>query len=398
MTNPAPLPSRPPGTFFLPPERSGEAVLGDQARKVAEADYPSAILDGVNIPVFVLNVKRQIVFTNSAFREFVPDSNALDFIGRRAGEAMGCVHAIGKQAPGGCGTSTACRNCEAMLAIVHSRSQGQQQGAFRLSLDGGQAINAMLRATSIKVKDETFVICALVDIADTLWHRDVNRAFLHDVLNVAGSIRGASEALPLFDAETQKAYAERIVAACDTLIGEINSHRLMIQAEDGSLEPHFDSLDSLDFLRNMVGIVADHAAARNRTLTVAATAQSTTLETDGGLLSRVIINLLKNALEASLPGGTVTADTGGDANETWFTVHNQTAMSRKVADAVFHRFFSTKGSGRGIGTYAAKLLTEKYLGGRIGFTTDVNEGTTFRVSVPRRHERAAANGGAHAAA
>jgi sensor histidine kinase regulating citrate/malate metabolism len=49
---------------------------------------------------------------------------------------------------------------------------------------------------------------------------------------------------------------------------------------------------------------------------------------------------------------------------------------------IFVRSYSTKGKGRGLGTYAMKLFTEKYLGGRIDFESRPETGTTFRVELP----------------
>ena len=49
---------------------------------------------------------------------------------------------------------------------------------------------------------------------------------------------------------------------------------------------------------------------------------------------------------------------------------------------VFQRSFSTKGSGRGLGTYSMRLLTEHYLRGSVGFTSSAAEGTTFFASYP----------------
>jgi sensor histidine kinase regulating citrate/malate metabolism len=48
---------------------------------------------------------------------------------------------------------------------------------------------------------------------------------------------------------------------------------------------------------------------------------------------------------------------------------------------LFRRSFSTKGRGRGIGTYSMKLLGEKYLKGRVWFTSSPNAGTTFFIEV-----------------
>jgi len=49
---------------------------------------------------------------------------------------------------------------------------------------------------------------------------------------------------------------------------------------------------------------------------------------------------------------------------------------------VFNRSFSTKGTGRGLGTYSVKLLTERCLKGRVGFTSALGEGTVFQVTLP----------------
>jgi signal transduction histidine kinase len=63
-------------------------------------------------------------------------------------------------------------------------------------------------------------------------------------------------------------------------------------------------------------------------------------------------------------------------------VHNPGFMTRDVQLQVFQRSFSTKGAGRGLGTYSIKLLTERYLKGTVSFTTDPEAGTTFRVRYP----------------
>jgi sensor histidine kinase regulating citrate/malate metabolism len=44
---------------------------------------------------------------------------------------------------------------------------------------------------------------------------------------------------------------------------------------------------------------------------------------------------------------------------------------------IFQRSFSTKGNGRGIGTYSIKLLTEQYLNGKVSFVSNESEGTRF---------------------
>jgi sensor histidine kinase regulating citrate/malate metabolism len=57
-------------------------------------------------------------------------------------------------------------------------------------------------------------------------------------------------------------------------------------------------------------------------------------------------------------------------------------MPEKVKLQIFNRSFSTKGIGRGIGTYSIKLITEGYLKGIVDFESAEERGTTFTIQLP----------------
>ena len=65
-----------------------------------------------------------------------------------------------------------------------------------------------------------------------------------------------------------------------------------------------------------------------------------------------------------------------------FFVHNAGVIPREAQLQIFNRPFSTKGNGRGLGTYSVKLLTERFLRGRVRFVSEPPQGTTFFVDVP----------------
>lgn len=372
-----------PDTHFAPAPRAAPEDLERQRRLVTGAEFSIALLDAVNVPVFVLNERRQILFANAAFRGMLPTPEDTRLWGRRAGEAVHCIYANDPDAPGGCGTAKACRTCDAIASVLTAQVKGQDERPFQLALEGGHAINAVIRSTRLTVETETFIIVAMVDIADTLWHRDIQSAFLHDIANIAGSIRSVSDVLPHLAPEQREQYMARIVVACDTLISEINSHRLMIQAEDGSLDPSFQTLEARDMMARMVAIISQNAVCDSRHVTLDPMSAMAVFPSDEGLLSRVLLNLLKNALEASEPGQLVTASTGANESEVWFSVHNQTAIKSNVSPRIFRRFFSTRGASRGVGTYSARLLTERYLGGTVTFASSEDTGTTFTVRLPK---------------
>ncbi len=58
-------------------------------------------------------------------------------------------------------------------------------------------------------------------------------------------------------------------------------------------------------------------------------------------------------------------------------------MPEAVQLQLFQRSFTTKGLGRGIGTYSIRLLTERYLGGKVSFTSTPAAGTRFELSFPK---------------
>ena len=93
--------------------------------------------------------------------------------------------------------------------------------------------------------------------------------------------------------------------------------------------------------------------------------------------------MLVNALEATPAGGNVVGGLRREGDFAVFWVRNDAVMPDNVRVQIFKRSFSTKGEGRGLGTYSIKLLTENYLGGEVGFASSREEGTTFWVRLPQ---------------
>jgi signal transduction histidine kinase len=149
------------------------------------------------------------------------------------------------------------------------------------------------------------------------------------------------------------------------------SQRDLAGVENGEyrLKPSRCRIDPL--LTAAADRISTHPAASGRPIRVESAPENLEIVTDRGLLMRVVGNLLKNAVEAESVGtavrvgGAARADGGA---EIW--VRNPTAMPREVQLQLFQRAFTTKGAGRGQGTYSVRLLTERYLGGEVAFRSD----------------------------
>jgi sensor histidine kinase regulating citrate/malate metabolism len=67
-------------------------------------------------------------------------------------------------------------------------------------------------------------------------------------------------------------------------------------------------------------------------------------------------------------------------------VHNPGHIPEQVQLQIFQRSFSTKGPGRGLGTYCMRLIGERYLKGQITFISIEKDGITFKASIPLKLE------------
>ncbi len=112
-----------------------------------------------------------------------------------------------------------------------------------------------------------------------------------------------------------------------------------------------------------------HTVAANRDVAIGHTCEGPIIA-DRQLLQRVLGNILKNALEATSPGGTVTLACLETFDAMFFLANNSEVIPQEVQLQIFQRSFSTKGEAdRGIGTYSMKLFGERYLGGMVDFVS-----------------------------
>jgi signal transduction histidine kinase len=369
-------------TEFAPAARAMPEEVKRQSQLFAERDLLSFLPAAVPCALVVLNAQRQIVFANERFLDLVHASGQADVVeGQRSGEALGCVHAF--ESAGGCGTTESCSTCGAVAAILASqKGQADVQECRITRRESGEALDLRVWATPVTVEGEAFTILAALDISDEKRRRVLERIFLHDIHNVACGIKWCLEFLQKAGPEKLDDCFDDMHRLCRELNDEIEAHRLLLRAESGELAASAGQVGTLALLQDAVDLYRRHAVSQDRHLHVDAKAQDIVMVSDRVLLLRVLCNLVKNALEASRAGETVTAGCAKQDGRIEFWVHNAGVMPRDVQLQVFQRSFSTKGQGRGLGTYSIKLLTEHYLQGHVSFATSGEAGTTFRVRYP----------------
>src|ERR1039457_4960701 len=112
-----PTPTTPLTTQFAPAERAPIETIQRQAAKAARQPWIESLNSVLNY-ILILNQQRQIVFASRNVQDLVPGVELKDLLGKRSGEALGCVHP--DEATGGCGTTAFCRECCAVKSILTS--------------------------------------------------------------------------------------------------------------------------------------------------------------------------------------------------------------------------------------------------------------------------------------
>lgn len=358
------------------------ALPGQVAREVAQvtgSSVVSALLQAVDATLLVLNAQRQVVAANA------PGRAGEALLGLRPGEALGCANAQGA----GCGTAAACTMCGALGAILCCQGTSRPVDAECLinGVEAGDARELAVRASPVTVGGATYTVVSLRDVSREKRLERLEQVFVHDLLNTVTGLRGWAWRLGRPDADPAVA-ATQIDRLSRRLEREIRDHRAVILAERGELTPARERVRARALLEAIdprhFGLGPEDEAR----LALADGGEGLELDTDPALLTRVIVNMIKNGLEATAQGGLVrlgceAAPAGDPAPGVRFWVHNEGVIPPDVRLRIFQRSFSTKAErGRGLGTYGMKLLGERLLGGRVSFASTPEAGTTFEIRLP----------------
>ncbi|MGD0653464.1 MAG: ATP-binding protein [Thermoguttaceae bacterium] len=378
--------SRQRKTYFAPANRDSSHEFRRKVAAVEENPLLREVLNAMPGMVLVLNANRQIVSANQAVLGIL-DCAIEDVLEKRPGEALGCIRA--KDAPDGCGTNQHCVTCGAVNAILESQNLNAQvvrECRIRVAGASGDGhLDLKVTATPITLEGEQFVVAAIEDISHAKRLDVLQRVFFHDVLNTAFCISAYTNSLTK-DQKSVEDAGKLLKFLSDELIEEINAQRDLLAAESGDLKLFLEPVATARLLEELRLKYLKNPEADGRKVELCSVWDGT-IQTDRRLLRRVLSNMLKNGLEATAPGQTVTLNCSEHGQLAAFTVHNREVMPHNVQLQIFQRSFSTKAqTGRGIGTYSIKLLGEQYLGGKVEFTSREPDGTAFVLTLPKMRD------------
>lgn len=241
------------------------------------------------------------------------------------------------------------------------------------------------------------VVSVMLDITERRqaeqFREDVERILRHDLKTPLTGLITIPRLLRDDDNLTpeQRALVDVMAASGRRMLNQINGSLELYKIESGiyrfqgrDCDPARLVWENIELLCTIIKADLGRFQVQGR-----ASAPGGKLTTDPLLLDVVLMNLLRNGLEASDPDTPVVVDLGKDGQGYTIAISNNRPVPAEIRDRFFEKFVTAgKQGGTGLGTYSAALMV-RAMGGRIDMETSDAAGTTVTLRLPLQPPAAA---------
>jgi two-component system sensor histidine kinase HydH len=206
----------------------------------------------------------------------------------------------------------------------------------------------------------------------------------HEIRNPLGSITGSIEML-----RESEGLSEEDRRLCD--IVEREARRLNDLVGDmvdlsKPRPPRAEATDVAALARDVVALATNSARGSDVVVRYEGPDGTTLARCDGGQMRQVVWNLVRNAIQASPGGSTVTVRLApGEGDVTLAVEDAGPGVPEDVGSRIFEDFFTTRTHGAGIGLAVVRRIMEDHaaMGARLAVERSVHGGACFRVTLSR---------------
>jgi len=202
------------------------------------------------------------------------------------------------------------------------------------------------------------------------------RVLTHEIMNTVTPIASLSEALQQFDnVEDQvRSGLETIAQSSRGLIKFVDTYRTLTRVAT----PVKKAVLVRDLVERVISLTQEQAQNSGATVSFEEKSEDILLFADEGQIIQILINIVKNALEADATKIQISAEINL-AEQIIIEVHNNgTPISKESREELFVPFFTTKQEGTGIGLSLSNQIMRLH-NGSINLVKSDSAGTIFKL-------------------
>ncbi len=258
----------------------------------------------------------------------------------------------------------------------------------------GEQSQLTLRATFFKLGDTDYKLITAQDIKGELATKEMNawqqliRVLAHEIMNSVTPISSLSQSLQALSADnalpsTKETLAKGLAAIHSRSQGLIHFTEAYHQLAHLP-QPKYETITATTWTRRLKTLLAPIFSESTAQLTFHIQPPSFTFRADPYLLEQALINLIKNAREATAAqtDGLVSCTISSTQNgKTQIVIQdNGTGIPPALHDRIFVPFYTTKPNGSGIGLSLARQIVLQHQGS-LTLLRSSEEGTAFQVVI-----------------
>jgi len=206
------------------------------------------------------------------------------------------------------------------------------------------------------------------------------RVLTHEIMNTVSPIASLSDAMAKSVDENGhseldiKAGLETISDSSKNLIGFVQTYRQL----SGVAKPIRKALDLRELMDSVIGLNSEFAACCGATCKYRPEEDDLMIYADEGQISQILINLIKNALQAGAKHIDITAKMGGDDDVIVQVANDGEPIPVSAQEQIFIPFYTTKKDGSGIGLSISRQIMRNHNGTIDLVRSEVNQ-TVFEL-------------------
>ena len=270
---------------------------------------------------------------------------------------------------------------ESLYDAFRNITDGTEEKASYYNESGKMTISMTASAATIG-KTQVRVI-AFNDISNEIaeneqqsWSRLI-RVLTHEIMNTVTPIASLSETLLSFDGMNDEIRngLGTISQSSRGLIKFVDSYRNLTRVAP----PVRKAIYFKDLAERVIGLTKEQALMSGASCTYIEKTDDIILYADEGQITQIMINLVKNAIQADARKVEITAEINSYEHIIINVINDGTPISKESQEEIFIPFFTTKQEGTGIGLSLSRQIMRMH-NGTLSLTRSDEKGTVFTLT------------------